>query len=186
MRHRQAPRSPIPVHWLMLDARLGDAMIAAARALPPRSGIILRPQAMTADQQKPAILRRLRAIARARRHILLSSGIQRPGYDGVHNPTRKRAAAGDALWRTQAVHTARQAALARRQGIDVVLISPIFATRSHAGAMGIGAARFTQLSRQCGGGIAAIALGGMTAERYRGLRRHGAHGWAAIDAWLNA
>jgi thiamine-phosphate pyrophosphorylase len=133
---------------------------------------------MTAEQLRPATLRRLRAIARARGHTLLHAGRPAAGYDGVHNAQMPRAAG----FHSMAVHTAWQAAAARRRGVDAALISPVYATRSHPDAKGIGAGRFTQLAQQSG--TAAIALGGMTAARYRCLRSHGAHGWAAIDAWL--
>lgn len=186
MPSRQAPllsdrvrprKRAVPQHWLMLDARLGARMLKAVRALPPHSAIVVRPQAMTAEQLHPAMLRRLRAIARARGHTLLHAGRPAAGYDGVHN------AQGPAQgFQSMAVHNARQAAAARRRGVDAALISPVHATRSHPDARGIGAARFAQLAQQSG--TAAIALGGMTVARYRRLRSHGAHGWAAIDAWL--
>ncbi|MEQ1689380.1 MAG: thiamine phosphate synthase [Sphingopyxis sp.] len=75
-----------------------------------------------------------------------------------------------------------EAKRARRANADVVLVSPLWPTRSHPDAKGIGHARFQQLARQSR--CPAIALGGMNAARFRLARRHGAYGWAAIDAWL--
>ena len=176
---RASRHRTVPQHWLMLDARLGDNMLTAARALPPCSAIVVRPQAMTADQLRPEAMRRLRAIARARGHTLLRAGRYAPGYDGVHNA---QVPARHGL-QSMAVHTPRQAASARQRRVDAVLISPIFTTRSHPDAQGIGPSRLRQLATQSGT-AAPIALGGMTAARYREIRRHGAQGWAAIDAWL--
>jgi thiamine-phosphate pyrophosphorylase len=167
----------------MTDGRLGEAMpMIAARRLPPRSAIILRSQALAGHDVMP-LARQLRRIARARRHLLLWAGKRRPkGFDGVHDRTgRAQPGAG---FVSRPVHDQRQALVARRRGADAVLISPLYATRSHAGAVTLGRAGFARLAGSSG--APAIALGGMTARRFAALRRSGAHGWAAIDAWLGA
>ena len=167
----------------MLDARLGDDLRPALHALPPRSGIILRPYAMRAAQRRPESLRAIRAIAHARRHILLYAGASAPaGYDGVHGYHAKADHKCVGM-RCQPVHSPREARKAQQRAVDFVLISPVFATRSHVGAAGIGIAGFARLARQVGT-AAPIALGGMQAQRFIRLRTHGAQGWAAIDAWI--
>lgn len=170
-------------HWLMGDARLGDDLLAAARQLPPGGAIILRPHAMTAAQLTPAHLRKLRAIARARRHMLLHSNQAPLGFDGVHASGGK--ARGQAKPLSFPVHSPRDLAAARRADARYVLISPIYASASHAGAAPMGMRRFKQLARAAKrAGMYAIALGGMDAARFATMRRHGAVGWAAIGAWL--
>jgi len=86
-----------------------------------------------------------------------------------------------------AVHDGAEAQRARRLGAVIMLISPVFPTRSHPGAPVLGRAGFAKLAAVTRGSPAAapraIALGGMDAQRYRRLRLHGAQGWAAIDAW---
>ncbi len=167
----------------MVDARLGDDLLAAAQNLPPKGAIIVRPKAMTAAQLTPATLRQLRAIARARRHMLLHSNHTPLGFDGVHaSGGRLR---GRAKPLSFPVHNPYDLAAARRAGAHHVLISPIFASASHVGAAGMGLGRFKQLAQAARkAGMVAIALGGMDATRFRTLRRHGAKGWAAIGAWL--
>ena len=98
---------------------------------------------------------------------------------GVHN----RRAAPSALPRTASAHSRREAIAAERCGADAVFVSPSFSTRSHPGARALGPVRFGLLVR--GLRVPAIALGGMTPKRARRLGALGAHGWAAIDAWLN-
>jgi thiamine-phosphate pyrophosphorylase len=63
-----------------------------------------------------------------------------------------------------------------------VLVSPVFATRSHPGARGLGPLRFGMLAQRAG--LPLIALGGMDRRRFARLAPLGAHGWAAIDAFL--
>ena len=60
-----------------------------------------------------------------------------------------------------------------------MFVSPIFATRSHPGGKVLGPARAQRIARKLR--VPAIALGGMDAERFRGLDWF--YGWAAIDAW---
>jgi thiamine-phosphate pyrophosphorylase len=57
-----------------------------------------------------------------------------------------------------------------------VLLSPVFATRSHPGSTVLGAAKFRLLARQSR--VPVIALGGMDSHRAQQL---GWHRWAAID-----
>lgn len=174
---------PTPQFWLMADLRLGEDLPAAARKLPPQAAIIIRPHAMTSGQLAPACLRQLRAIARARRSLLLHANQIPPGFDGAHASGGKRHGQTQPL--SFPVHQPRDIAAARRSGARYVLISPLYASASHVGAPGIGIGRFHQLAQAAKrAGMVAIALGGMDAARFRTARRHGASGWAAISAWL--
>lgn len=73
--------------------------------------------------------------------------------------------------------------MARMQGADAVLISPVNNTQSHRDAAPLGQQGFARLAAVLSADSAAIGLGGMDARRLAALRRFGAHGWAAIDAW---
>ena len=57
-----------------------------------------------------------------------------------------------------------------------MLLSPVFATRSHPGGGTLGPVRFRLLARQAR--LPVIALGGMNAAKARALRWKR---WAAID-----
>lgn len=76
-------------------------------------------------------------------------------------------------------HDAREMAAAGRGGADMVLLSPLFPTRSHPGGASLGRVRFAKLAR--GADMPVIALGGVKREHGRMLRGVGAAGWAAID-----
>lgn len=176
MRRRQPPPAHIPRVWLMTDARIADRLPRIIAALPPRSAVIVRPYALGDGGTEQAV-RPLRRIARARRHLLLLAGTgDARAYDGRHgfNGCMK----GRPL--SVPVHDRREAGRARQAGVEVVMVSPVYPTRSHADARPIGRRGFRSLAAQAGG--RAIALGGMDAARFRYLRFDGAHGWAGIDA----
>jgi thiamine-phosphate pyrophosphorylase len=87
------------------------------------------------------------------------------------------------------VHSRLQRVAARRAGVDLVFASPVFTTRSHAGAAALGVKAYLRLTVGCG--MAAVPLGGMTARRARGICRRrgggpaGAPAFAAIDHWVD-
>lgn len=60
-----------------------------------------------------------------------------------------------------------------------MLVSPLFATRSHPGAKPLGSARFAALARLSP--VPVIALGGVKPRHAGLIRRLGAAGFAAID-----
>ena len=173
----------VPTCWLMTDRRLGSAMPRIAARLPPRSAIVIRPYAM-AQEGRAALIRRLRHVARAKRHLLLlAGGGSLHGYDGRHLGGSYQQSGQRPAFLSTPVHDRREATAALRQGADAALISPVHATRSHADGQPLGLRGFARLSAQFRG--RAVALGGMTAPKFRRLRCHGASGWAAIDAWLD-
>jgi thiamine-phosphate pyrophosphorylase len=171
----------VPPLWLMTDARLGTAMPAIVARMPPRSAVVIRPHAMEQGGRARAI-RLLRRIARAKRHMLLLAGGGDPaGYDGRHGGGGRRICQRGRGYVSMPVHDRGEAEAARKARADAVLISPVWPTRSHPGAPSLGAVGFARLAARFPG--CAVALGGMTAQRMRRLRHHGAAGWAAIDAW---
>jgi thiamine-phosphate pyrophosphorylase len=168
-------RQPLPKIWLMTDPRGGDPVVAVRR-LPPRSGIVFRHYDAP---DRRALFRAVKKAAQRAGHVVLLAGppakAKAWSADGAHDRSM-RASKG---LRTVAVHNAREAALARRVGADLIFVSPVFATRSHPGARGLGRIGFGELAR----GQCAIALGGMDARRFRSLAALKPYGWAGIDAF---
>jgi thiamine-phosphate pyrophosphorylase len=172
-----ARRNPIPARWLMTDERMGGALWRALTRLPPGSGIVFRHYA-TPEPERRALLRRVKRIAQARRLVVVVAGKSTIAADGAHGRART-----DGI-RTWPAHSRREALAGKRGEADALFVSPIYATRSHDGAIGIGSAQAMRIGR--GLGIPVIALGGMNESRWRQIRRLGFQGWAAIDAWLPA
>lgn len=166
---------PLPQLWLISDARNDAALEHALARLPRGSGFIFRHYhlAPTARRARFAELARL---ARARGHVTALSGSRRQAQawhaDLAYGPR------GDLV----PVHCLRELARAHGAGgAAAVLISPVFATRSHPGAQSLGPLRFRLLAARAQ--VPVIALGGMnrrTARRLNWTR------WAAIDAFLPA
>jgi thiamine-phosphate pyrophosphorylase len=155
----------------MTDERLGDGLWPALERLPRGSGVVFRHYRLPAAERR-ALFEGVRRACRAWGLRLLVSGDRLPGADGAHN----RRGAG---LRSASVHNLRELRAAERAGVDFVFLSPVYSTRSHPGGKPLGPNRFTLLARRAK--VPVIALGGMNAERFRGLR--GAYGWAGIDAF---
>lgn len=162
----------VPRLWLMTDERLGDAVAAIVRRLPPGSGIVFR-HYDTPARERRRLFASILWIARARRLVLIRAGADRlRGEMGTH----ARVGPGIVTW---PVHTRREAVRARFA--SAVFVSPVFATQSHPDAMGLGVARAVTLARASGG--VKIALGGMNDRRFRRIAPSGFDGWAGIDAF---
>ncbi|MBX9813489.1 MAG: thiamine phosphate synthase [Sphingomonas sp.] len=158
----------------MTDARQGEGLWRALDRLPRGGWVIFRHYELPKGERR-ALFERVRRVARARGLRLLVAGEAFPGADGVHgrDPRRRRGL------RSWPAHDAREVIAGARAGADLILISPVFPTRSHPGAPTLGPLRAMRLARRAKG--RAVALGGMDARRYRRLR--GFVGWAGIDAW---
>lgn len=169
------PRHPLPQLWLMTDERMGDALWRALDRLPHGSGVVFRHYGLALAERR-ALFARVAKVARRRGLLLVRAGAERLGReDGVH------AQRGCGL-RTWPAHSRREAIAAVRAGADLVLVSPVFATRSHVAAPGLGRVRLGLMIRELK--VPVIALGGMNAKRAAGLQALGVYGWAAIDAWV--
>ena len=166
-------RHPLPRVWLMTDDRMGDALWQALGRLPRGAGVIVRHYGSPMAERR-AILERVERIARRRGLIVLGAG-GLVGSGGVHNARARHGL------RTQAAHDKAEIVAAMRIGADALFVSPVFATRSHVGARGLGVVRFGLLVR--GVRVPVIALGGMDARRARRVAAVGVYGWAGIDAW---
>lgn len=174
-------RHPLPTRWLMTDERLGDALWPAILRLPRGGGIVFRHHATPAPLRHRLYLR-VRALARKRGLILVLAGPPRLAIawraDGAHGRS-PHIVTPRRLIRTAPAHDAREIAAAR--AADLLFLSPVFPTQSHAGQPALGPLRFAALARLAGQPV--VALGGMNAIR---MKRIMAYGWAAIDAWSEA
>jgi thiamine-phosphate pyrophosphorylase len=172
---RRHPAEP-PKVWLMTDERMGDRLWRALRRLPRGSGVVFRHYA-TPPVERRRLYRRIAAVARARGLVLVRAGEEALGVEaGTHG----RRGGGLTTW---AAHDRAEALRGMRAGADLLFVSPVFATRSHAGATALGLIRARRIV--AGLPARAVALGGMTPARGKALMRAGWWGWAAIDAWLD-
>lgn len=163
----------------MTDERFGEGLLLSIAALPRGSGIIFRHYSLDPPARR-ALFEQVRRMAAAKRHWLIIAGdatIARSTHiDGFHGRQRST------RFQTAPIHSVREAIAAQRAGADLLFVSPVFPTRSHAGAPALGRVRFGLLTRGLKTPI--IALGGMTKSRTRSLKKMGIYGWAAIDALI--
>ncbi len=167
--------------WLMTDERVSEAdLLRAIARLPRGSGVIFRHYSLP-DEARRALFRLVARAARRRHGIVLLAGNAKHardwGADGHHGRAQ-----GHTGFHSAPVHNHRELIEARRSGADVMLISPLFATRSHSGARPLGAHRFAALARAAH--VPVIALGGIRPRHAALVRSLGAQGYAAIDGLL--
>lgn len=156
-----ARQPALPSRWLVSDARNDAALDRAIARLPRGSGVIFRHYHLLPSERAKR-LAEVRRLCRRFGHRLEIAG---QGY-GPPAPHRVLATA----------HDLREIGRANRLGAEAVLLSPVHPTRSHPGGKCLGRLKFLLLSQRAR--MPVIALGGMTAHRFRGLP---SRGWAAID-----
>jgi thiamine-phosphate pyrophosphorylase len=164
---------PLPRLWLMTDERQGDGLMAAVARLPAGAGIVFRHYSLDEARRRALFDRVRRAHAGM---ILLAGQAAAWGADGSHG---RGPGAG---FRSAPAHDLAGIRAAEAAGASLVFLSPVFATRSHPGRTPLGPDQFRALAGAAR--LPVIALGGMNAERAKGL--DGAWGWAGIDAWSAA
>jgi thiamine-phosphate pyrophosphorylase len=177
MPRRQPNKNRLPKLWLMTDARLGDGLLAAVCRLPRGSGVVFRHYDL-AEAERRALFADVRRICRQRGHRLLVAGNDLRGADGVHGRKRSPRAG----LHSAPAHNQREIRAACRVGARLILLSPLYPTRSHPGVRALGLLRFAQLARLAHP-AKVIALGGVTRNRARSIKASIAYGWAAIDAF---
>jgi thiamine-phosphate pyrophosphorylase len=150
-------RQRMPRQWLIVDGSLGDELLSVVRRLPAESGILVLEQAGVTDGARFAV--RLRALAKSRRLLLLAEG--------------PRTAAR--------VHDMRELRKALSRGAGLILLSPLYATRTHPDWKPLPRMRAAALARLAGRKL--VALGGMDERRFRRVERLGFIGWAGISAF---
>lgn len=183
----------LPAVILLTDEqRLADPTAAVAK-LPRGSAVILR-HYDNSPGERAALGHRLRRLTQRRGILLLIAGdivsarslahiVQ---ADGIHLPEwQLRHGAGPILrnrkpgWLiTAAAHSFPALRLAARQGIDAVLLSPVFATASHPDARPLGILRFAVWARASRTPV--YALGGVNNRSVARLRGTESWGIAAI------
>lgn len=166
----------LPRVWMLTDERQGDRLWDAIRRLPRGAGVVVRHYSLP-EREREALARRL-----IRQGLFVAySGpekcARRLGAQAVYGTDRHPGH----LPRLYPVHDRAEIVAAERAGAALLLLSPVFPTRSHPGARTLGPVRFALLARTARTPV--IALGGMTSGRARRLKALGARGWAAIDAW---
>jgi len=155
MIHRQ---SDIPSEWLILDGRSGD-ILQIVRKLPRRTGVLVLHHELGGGARRE-LMRLLKRVGRMRSLMIVDEA--GPSAARVHN-----------------LKELRRAMIART---PLILLSPMFPTRSHPeweAMPRMRAAALARLARR-----RAIALGGMDHRRFRSIRKLGFVGWAGIDAWV--
>ena len=172
------PIQPLPLLWLLSDAR-NDALLEDALArLPGGSGFVFRHYHLPQEERR-ARFEMLRSICRSMNHCTILSGpaetARHWGADGVYGAPTALDDAADML-RIATAHDEAEIAAAERTGADAVMLAPVYATRSHPDGEALGPDRFRALAGSTR--LPVIALGGMTPERARTL---GVSRWAAID-----
>lgn len=189
---RQAARK-LPRRILLTDSvRLADPR-DAVRALPARSGVILRHYD---DLDRAGLARKLLAICRPRKILLLVAGDARlaraVGADGLHLPEHMLAH-GLGNWRAWqrpekllcvAAHSPKALCKAAAASADFALLSPVFPTKSHPGGGTIGIHRFASWASKAR--LPVYALGGVTRQNKARILASGAAGWAAIGGLSNS
>lgn len=151
-----ARQTRLPERWLLVDGTDRDSW----HRLPAGSGMVVLAHQL-GGRQREALLRRLRRLARGRRLILVDE------------------AAGDAR-RVHDHRELREALLARA---SLILLSPLYPTKSHPLWPPIPRMRAAALARLAGRQL--IALGGMNAHRFKRVQSLGFVGWAGISAWTS-
>lgn len=145
----------LPTLWLFADDLRTPDLGAALASLPRMVGVVLRGRAASGaipPGRVVAVAGRLRAGC----GLHLSSALLGSPPIGWRR----------ARFVTAAVHDAAQAMRARRLGVAIGFVSPVFATASHPGAAGLGRLRAQRIARLL---PRAGLLGGIRADRVRGL-----------------
>jgi thiamine-phosphate pyrophosphorylase len=169
---------PLPSVWLVSDARNDGRLERVLKHLPRGSGLIFRHYHLEPVKRR-ARWRELARLARSRGHVMALSwtvgGARNWRADAAYGPP-ERLTKGPAMLRLVTAHSLREIGAAHRARADAILLSPVFATRSHPGAKALGPVRFRMLAARAN--VPVIALGGMSKHRARALMWKK---WAAID-----
>src|SRR5579859_3871743 len=187
LRGRRRSRKTLPPLLFFTDPVRTPYPENVLARLPRGSGIVFRAFG-AADALEKA--RRLARLAR-RRGVAFFVGADvvlaiAARADGVHLPERLAGRPGDnqRLRRrfivTAAAHGLPAARLARRAGVDAIVLSPVFPSASPSAGRPLGVRRLAALVRAAG--APCYALGGVNGRTARALWGSGAVGVAAVGA----
>jgi len=193
---RLKPRVPdpmLPPLILMTDRqRLADP-ISIVETLPHGSAVILRHYG---DPDRELLAFRLAARCRALGlRLLISEDISlaaRVRAHGLHLPETRtrmpprtwRTCARNGWLVTAAAHSLKAVMRAAEAGVNAVLLSSVFPTKSHPGAAAIGSLRFAAWVRRSP--LPVYALGGVDVDSARRLCSSGAAGFAGIGGFTGS
>lgn len=174
--------------WLVTDPDRTLDLLTSVEGLPRGSVVIYRAFGAPSALVQAISLRHLTR----RRGLLLLIGAdavlaRKSKADGVHLPQRlahlarrlKRSRPGWVV--TAAAHGLAALRNAEAHGVDAVLVSAAFASRSASAGPALGPVRFEHLARQARGPV--IALGGVNARTAARLQRSCAAGLAGVEGF---
>jgi thiamine-phosphate pyrophosphorylase len=166
-------------------ARTPDAAAIVAR-LPRGAGVVYRAfgaaDALSAGKALRAVARRRHVVFMVGADAGLAAALQ---ADGLHLPERLASRRGDnARWRrrfllTAAAHGLPALRRARMAGVEAIVLSPVFPSRSPSAGRAIGPLAFRTLCRAAK--VPVYALGGLNLRSARRLQQSGAAGIAGVD-----
>jgi len=156
MIHRQCD---IPSEWLILNAALHEDIWRTLCKLPRHTGILVLHHELSGRERRK-LIRLLKRFGRTRRLTIVDE-------------------AGRHAARVHDTVELRKAMIART---PLILLSPMFPTRSHPEWEPMPRMRAAALARLARRRV--IGLGGMDHRRFRSIRKLGFIGWAGIDAWI--
>jgi len=179
---------PLPRLLFFTDpARVPDPEAVAER-LPAGAGIVYRPF------DAPDAVERGQRLARiaARRGLLLLAGAdpvlaKAIGAGGVHLPQRLARGAADIRsahppWRiTAAAHDVEAVRAAQAAGVEAVVVSPVFPSRSPSAGAPLGVEGLTAMAASVV--LPVYALGGVNAKTADALVGAGVYGLAGIEGF---
>lgn len=185
---RRGPARRLPTLWLFTDARrLPDPRAAAARLPRGLGGIVLRHDG---EPGRLALGRDLARICRERRLALVVAGdawLAAALGAGLHLRSgrwpclvRPRGGRAGRHLVTSSAHGQAELRRARRAGVDLAFLSPVFRTASHPLAPALGPARWTAMARSAR--LPVAALGGIDSVSVRRLPRGVCRAVGAIGA----
>lgn len=186
----------VPVVHLITDRRLASSLPARAalalRGLAPGIAAIHLREKDLCGRDSLALARALAAVCRdAGQRLLINDRLDvalAAGADGVHLPSAgvppedARRLLGPAALVGVSCHSEADVRRAREGGASFATFGPVYDTpskRPYGAPVGLAALRVA--ARQ---GLPLVALGGIDAARAAEVRAAGAHGVAAIRAWL--
>jgi thiamine-phosphate pyrophosphorylase len=171
---------PLPRALFLTDPTRTPDILGVVGHMPRGFGVIWRHH----GDIDLAFGHRLARLCRQRGLILLVSAdpqlAARIGAAGVHWPEKRLTGARRHRGiETAAAHSSAAINRARQVGVDAVLLSAVFPSRSPSAGPAIGSLRFRLMARNAR--LPVYALGGVNAGNAASAMHHAA-GWAAIDA----
>lgn len=177
---------PLPRAFFLTDPDRTKTLRGVIANLPRGFGVIYR---HFGAPNRHAVGAALARACRQRGLILLVSAdlalAASIGAHGVHWPEARLAGVrirNRRFIETAAAHSRAAIARARRLGVDAVIVSTVFPSRSPSAREAFGPLRFRLMARHAQ--LPVYALGGISADN-AARAMSGAAGWAAIDAVLD-